>query len=42
MWETFNTLYQGTSEQQKIYLEEKLRCTRMEKGEAIDPFLTGI
>ncbi len=29
MWETLSTLYQGTSEQRKIYLEEKMRCIGM-------------
>ena len=42
MWDALSTLYQGTSEQQKMYLEEKLRCVRMQKGEGIDPFLTKI
>ena len=42
MWEALATLYQGYSVQRKMYLEEKLRCTRMQKGEHIDPFLTRI
>lgn len=42
MWEALGRLYQGSSEQRKMYLEEKLRCTRMQKGERIDPFLTRI
>lgn len=42
MWEALATLYEGSSEQQKMYLEEKLRCTRMHKGERIDPFLTRV
>ena len=42
MWKTLSTLYQGTSEQQKMYLEEKLRCIKMQNGEGIDPFLTRI
>ena len=42
MWDTLFTLYQGTSEQRKMYLEEKLRCTKMQKGERIGPFLTTI
>jgi len=37
-----STLYQGTSEQWKMFLEENLRCIRMQKGEHIDPFLTRI
>lgn len=32
MWEALATLYEGSSEQQKMYLEEKLRCMRMQKG----------
>lgn len=40
MWDALATLYQGSSEQRKMYLEEKLRSTRMEKGEHIDPFLS--
>jgi len=39
MWEALATLYEGSFEQRKMYLEEKLRCTRMQKGECIDPFL---
>jgi len=39
MWEALATLYKGSSEQWKMYLEEKLRCIRMQKGECIDPFL---
>ena len=42
MWDALATLYQGTSEQRKTYLEEKLRCIQMQKGEGIDPFLTKI
>lgn len=40
MWDALATLYQGSSEQRQMYLEEKLRCTRMQKGDRIDPFLT--
>lgn len=40
MWDSLATLYQGSSEKRKMYLEEKLRSTRMEKGERIDPFLS--
>lgn len=38
--EALATLYKGSSEQRKLYLEEKLRCTTMQKGERTDPFLT--
>jgi len=41
-WDAFSTLYKGTFEQRKMFLEEKLRCIRMQKGEGIDPFLTMI
>ena len=39
MWDALETLYQGFSEQRKMYLQEKMRSTRMQKGEHIDPFL---
>lgn len=42
MWEALATLYKGSSEQQKMYFKEKLRCTRMQKGDKIDPFLKRI
>ena len=42
MWNTLSMLYQGTSKQRKMYLEEKLRLIQMQKGEGIDPFLTRI
>ncbi len=40
MWEALATLYEGSFEQRKMYLEEKLRCMRMQKGERIYSFLT--
>lgn len=40
MWEALATWYEGSSKQWNMYLEEKLRCKRMQKGERIDPFLT--
>ena len=42
MWDTFSTLYEGTTEQEKMYLEEKLSLIQMQKGEGIDSFLTRI
>ena len=42
MWDALSTLYQGYSEQWNMYLEEMMRCTRMQKGECIDCFLTRI
>ena len=32
VWDALATLYQGSFEQQKMYLEEKLRSARMQKG----------
>lgn len=40
MWDALATLYQGSSEQWKMYLEEKMRSARIQKGERIDPFLS--
>ena len=42
MWDALTSLYQNPFENQKMFLEEKLRCIRMQKGEGIDPFLTKI
>jgi len=42
MWDALATLYQGTFEQRKMFLEEKLRCSGCRRGEGIDPFLTRI
>lgn len=39
MWETLTTLYQGSSMQRKMLLENQLRQYQMQKGEEIDPFL---
>ena len=40
MWDALSTLYQGSFEQRKTYLEQKMRSIQMQKGERIDPFLT--
>ena len=40
MWEALAMLYEGSSKQQNMYLEQKMRSTQMQKGERIDPFLT--
>ena len=40
MWDALATLYQGTFEQRKMYLEQKLKSSQMQKGECVDPFLT--
>ena len=42
MWEALSLLYEGTSEQWKMYLDKKLRLFQMRKGEHISPFLTRI
>ena len=39
MWEALTTLYQGSSMQQKVMLENQLRSYQMQKGEEIDLFL---
>lgn len=39
MWDALSTLYQGSYEQWKMYLEQKMRSMQMQKGECIDPFL---
>jgi len=40
MWYALLMLYQGSSEQRKMYLEKNMRSMQMQKGECIDPFLT--
>jgi len=40
MWDALAILHQGSFEKKKIYLEQKLRSTQMQKGERVDPFLT--
>lgn len=40
MWEVLATLYEGSSKQQNIYMEQKMRSTQMQNGDHIDPFLT--
>ena len=40
MWEALATMYEGPSKKWNMYLEEKLRCMRMQKGEHIELFLT--
>lgn len=41
MWDALSTLYQGISEQRKMY-PKKLRLIWMQKGEGINPYLTRI
>ena len=42
MWVGLEKLYQGSSEQRKMYLEEKMRNIRMKKGERFDSSLSQI
>lgn len=39
MWDTLVALYQNSSENQKVFLNEKMRTTRMQKG-GVTPYLT--
>ena len=39
MWDTLTTLYQGSSVQRKMLLENQLWSYQRQKGEQIDPFL---
>lgn len=39
MWDILTTLYQGSSMQQKMLLENQLQSCKMQKREEIDPFL---
>lgn len=40
MCDALSMLYQGSSKQRKMYLEQKLRSAQMQKGERVDPFPT--
>ena len=40
MLDALTTLYEGSSKQRKIFLEEKMWTTRMQIGERIDPFVS--
>ena len=42
MWEAPKKLYQHTSVQRKMLLENSLRSYQMKKGEPIDTFLRGL
>ena len=39
MWEALFSLYEGSSEQRKMYLEQKLQWTLMQKGEGVNLYL---
>lgn len=40
MWDALSTLYQGSSMQRKMYLDQKMISMQIHKGERIDLFLT--
>ena len=42
MWVGLEKLYQGSSEQQKMFLEEKMKNISLKKGEHFDSFLSWI
>lgn len=42
MWEAFKKLYQHTSVQRRMLLENQLRSYQMKKGEPIDTLLGGL
>lgn len=42
MWEALKKLYQHTSVQRRMLLENHLRSYQMKKGEPIDTFLGGL
>ena len=42
MWEALKKLYQHTSMQRRMLLENQLRSYQMKKGESIDTFLGGL
>ena len=39
MWVALDTMYQGSSVQRRMLLENQMRLFQMMKGEEIDPFL---
>ena len=39
VWTTLTTLYEGSSIERKMLLENQMRLFQMHKGEEIDPFL---
>ena len=42
MWESLKNLYQHTSVQRRILLENQMRSYQMKKGQTIDSFLGGL
>lgn len=39
MWEAWSSLYEGSSEQRKMYLEQKLQQSLMQKREGVNSYL---
>lgn len=42
MWESLNNLYQSSNQNRKMVLREKLRSTRMARGESMTTYLTRV
>ena len=42
MWEAIKNLYQHTSVQRRMLLENQMRSYQMKKGQSIDTFLEGL
>ena len=40
MWTTLESLYQSTNKNRKMVLQERIRSTKMAKGEGVVPYLT--
>ena len=40
MWKALESLYQSKNENRKMVLQERMRSTRMAKGEGVVPYLT--
>ena len=40
MWKALKSLYQSKNENQKMVLQERMRNTKMAKGEGVVPYLT--
>ena len=39
MWEALSSLYEGSSEQRKMYFEQKLQRTLTQKGEGVNSYI---
>ena len=42
MWESLSNLYQSSNQNRKMVLREKLRSTRMARGESVTAYLTRV